>query len=174
MKAVVQELRTIPLLTTCGISDRVQVDRLAERREFASGDAIIREGEQDQALWILLSGECEVVRARDEDGEQQLATIEPGGIFGEMSFLKPAPHSATVRALCDVEVARITPDAFEELRDESPSAAYCILMNLVMLLSDRLRTMDERIGAVIEHTPQDRQKEWHDFRARLFAGWDFN
>ena len=174
MPAMLEELRAIPLLTTCGVSDQAQVERLADRRSFEMGDDILHEGVEDPALWILLSGECEVVKAAGTGERQQLATLEPGDIFGEMSFLNPAPHSATVRALSDVEAARITPEAFSELREECPSSAYCILMNLVTLLAERLRQMDERICQVIEHSPDERQQEWHDFRARLFAGWDFN
>lgn len=173
MTAVVEDMLNVPLLSACGIADREHVERLSERLRFAAGAAILREGQVDRGLWLLVSGTCEVVKADHHGDEQQLAIIEAGGVFGEMSFLQPAPHSATIRALSPVEVAKITPEAFELLHVESPSAAYCVLSHLVQLLSDRLRRMDERVCEELEASPAERQQEWHDFRARLFAG-DYN
>ncbi len=173
MTAVQDMLDHIPLLSECRLNDRVEFDRLVERRTFQRGENILVEGKVDPALWLLLEGRCEVVKCGNGHGERRLAVIEPGGVFGEMSFLKAAPHSATVRALSDVVVARLTPAAFEELRETSPAAAYCIVMNLVTLLSERLRRMDDRICELLAHSSDERQKEWQDFRARLFAG-DFN
>ncbi len=174
MNAVLEQLRPIPLLAACGVDDVEQVHRLTERQHFFAGETILHEGGTERSLWMLLEGQCAVLKGTPGHEPRQLAVIEPGGAFGEMSFLHPAPHSATVRALTDVEVARLSPEAFESLREECPSAAYCILANLVQLLSDRLRQMDERVCEVLEHSPEDRRQEWHDFRARLFAGWDFN
>ena len=102
---------------------------------------------------------------------QQLAVLEPGNVFGEMSFLHPAPHCATVRALTHVEAARLSPAAFERLRGEFPQLAAGIVTGLVQLISDRLRRMNDRVCAVGDPGPQEpHSHEWHDFRARLFAG----
>jgi CRP-like cAMP-binding protein len=173
MTAVVERLLNVPLLAACGLDDREHVERLSERRRFAAGETILTEGQSDRALWLLMSGTCEVLKAARGGDHEQLAIIEAGGAFGEMSFLQPAPHSASVRALTPVEVARITPEAFEVLQGESPAAAYCLLTQLVQLLSERLRRMDERLCDESESSPAERQQEWHEFRARLFAG-DFN
>lgn len=173
MTAVLDMLEHIPILADCPLDDRLEFDRRVDRRTFQKGEAILVEGRTDPALWLILEGRCEVVKSGNGHGERRLAALEPGGVFGEMSFLKTAPHSATVRALTDVVVARLTPQAFDELREASPSAAYCIVMNLVTLLSDRLRRMDDRVCELLAQTSDDRQQEWQDFRARLFAG-DFN
>lgn len=156
-----------PLLATCRPEDREAFARFVERQRFHKGESILIEGDSSSALWLLVSGRCEVVKRVNGQGVHQLAVLEPGHFFGEMSFLAPAPHCATVRALTEVEVARLTSEAFEQLRETSPEAAHRIVSSLVPLLSERLRRMNER-------AIEDRHShEWHDFRARLFAG-DFN
>jgi cAMP-dependent protein kinase regulator len=174
MERVLDVTRLIPLLAACKLEDRDAFEQLVERKSFEAGDEILAEGETDQALWMILEGTCEVMKHGNGHEEQKLAVLEAGSVFGEMSFLKRAPHSATVRALTPVEVARLTPEAFDRLRQNSPAAAFCIVMNLVNLLSDRLRSVDERICEILDGDGADLQRrEWHDFRARLFAG-DFN
>lgn len=174
MPAVLDMAREIPMFAASRPEERVQFERLVERCSYPAGDEILREGETDQSLRLLFAGQCEVVKCKVGHGEQRLAVLEPGSVFGEMSFLQPAPHSATVRALTNVEVGTLSPTAFESLRRECPAAAYNLLMGLVTLLAERLRRMDDRICEVLEASGADHQKEWQDFRARLFAGWDFN
>ena len=76
--------------------------RLPQER-FAAGAAMISEGPGTRRMFILVSGEVEVLR-----GDVQVAEIhEPGAIFGEMSALLDIRHSATVRAATDVVAYRI-------------------------------------------------------------------
>jgi CRP-like cAMP-binding protein len=72
-------------------------------RTFAAGETIVEEGTPPGALYVLASGSVEVVK-----GDVQITTAsEPGAVFGEMSVLMNAPHTATVRALepCQLHVA---------------------------------------------------------------------
>jgi CRP/FNR family cyclic AMP-dependent transcriptional regulator len=170
MNAVLDQVRPVPLLLACGLDEYDEAHRLTERRHFFAGENIVVEGGTDRALWMVVSGRCEVIKGVHGHTERQLATIEPGGVFGEMSFLHPAPHSATVRAVTDVEVARLSPDAFDALYEASPDAAYSMLTKLIVQLSDRVREMDDRVCDLLEHAPDEKLQEWDDFRTRLFAG----
>jgi CRP-like cAMP-binding protein len=57
-----------------------------------------------------------------EDSGAQVATISPGGYFGEMSLLTGDPRTATVLAKGDVSLLEIDADVFRELADASPQA----------------------------------------------------
>ncbi len=163
-----------PVLGSCSEADREAFESHVERQYFPCGTTILTEGEEGQCLWLLLKGTVQVVKDVAGRDPQHLATLEPGSIFGEMSFLQRAPHSASVVAMEDVEVARLSPEEFNKLREECPSAAFCIVMNLVTVIAERLRRMDKRISEILKDGGHEhRNKEWHDFRARLFAGWDF-
>lgn len=71
-----------------------------QRDWLAAGMTLVEQGGRTGKLYVLRSGEVEVIR----DGSFVLAIRTPGSIFGEMSVLLDIPHSATVKALSDVEV----------------------------------------------------------------------
>ena len=65
------------------------------RRELASGEVLLRDGERTGRMFVLVEGCLEVFR-----GEVEIATVdEPGSVFGEMATLLDIPHTTSVRAL---------------------------------------------------------------------------
>jgi serine/threonine-protein kinase len=74
---------------------------------FAAGQQVVREGEPGDCAYIIESGSLEVVRA--EGGElRRLRTMGPGEVFGEMAILAPGPRTASVIALEDSTLRRVT------------------------------------------------------------------
>jgi CRP-like cAMP-binding protein len=137
--------------------------------DFGPGDEILTEGKQYQGVWLLLKGTCEVVK-HGRQRDSRLAVFEPGNVFGEMSFLQAVPHSASVRAIDQVETLRLMRDQYGELREHCPSAAHKIAINLIRVLADRLRKMDEWTCELVERDGSGRRvKEWQDFRSKLYT-----
>jgi CRP/FNR family transcriptional regulator, cyclic AMP receptor protein len=96
-----------PVYGTMSSDERQHVQQLAEYLTFAKGQTVIRERDEiPQGLWMLQRGKCQVVKELSGGAEQQLALLEPGAIFGEMSFFDPSPHSATVRAVDAITPSR--------------------------------------------------------------------
>lgn len=78
-------------------------------RTLNAGDAVIRQGEEGDSLFLIARGVVRV--SREQDGStQDLASLMAGDFFGEMALLHPEPRVATVRA--------VTPCALYELRRE--------------------------------------------------------
>jgi CRP/FNR family transcriptional regulator, cyclic AMP receptor protein len=97
-------------------------------KHFGSGETLIAEGTANGQLFILISGQIEVIRK-----DTQVSYVdEPGSIFGEMSVLLDMPHSATVKALSDVE-AYVIDGALEFLESRAEVAIH-----LATLLARRL------------------------------------
>jgi CRP/FNR family cyclic AMP-dependent transcriptional regulator len=95
---------------------------------FESGETIIAEGAQLGKLFVLIEGEIEVIRR-----DTQVSHVdEPGSMFGEMSVLLDMPHSATVKALSNVDAYAIE-DAMRFLESRSEVAIH-----LATLLARRL------------------------------------
>lgn|SRR5690606_30891670 len=67
---------------------------------YPAGHVLVRQGGKTGKLFVLKSGEVEVER----DGVFVSSATRPGVIFGEMSLLLDTPHSATVRAVSEIEV----------------------------------------------------------------------
>lgn len=136
---------------------------------FTAGEGILTEGNQYHGIWIVLSGTCEVIK-HGQNKDSRLAILEPGHVFGEMSFLQPVAHSASVRAVDHVETMRLMAEEYEDLSSDSPSAAQKLAVNIIRVLSDRLRRMDEWTCELVERNNDSRHHmEWQDFRSKLYT-----
>ncbi len=163
-----------PLFQDMTAEERAAILDLLELHLFDAGQTLLQEGRQTPMLWILTRGHCQVVKQTAPRGEQELAVLEPGGIFGEMSFFQPGPHSATVRTLTEVEVAQLTRERFEQLELQSHRAALKLVQNLLRVVSERLRRMDDWTCRLVDHHGDaGRREEWHEFRNKLYTGWNF-
>lgn len=64
-------------------------------RTFAAGEVLLHDGDRTGVLFILIEGSVEVLK-----GDVQVNLVsDPGAVFGEISVLLDAPHTATVRTL---------------------------------------------------------------------------
>lgn len=110
-------------------------------QQFPAGAVLIAEGGKLNTLFVLRSGELEVVR----EGIVVTTIRQPGTIFGEMSVLLDAPHSATVRAVVPVEVFVIA-NAVEVL-EQRPH----LLMQIARLLAKRVSNTTAALVAAEQH-----------------------
>ncbi len=117
-----------------GKDRRALIERFVAR-EVTPSTAIIREGEQSDGLYVILSGAVEVAR----EG-RVLAHLREGEIFGEMSLLDKAPAGATVRASRRTSLLRLPRRDFDELIMSHPQ-----ILALVSELSDDRRRQTDAI-----------------------------
>ena len=100
-------------------------ERIAERKAFAAGDVLIREGQSGHPFVILTAGEAEVTR----DGTP-LRRMVPGDHAGELALLDDEPATATVAARTDVEALALYQRDFDNLLETIPSLGRRILATL--------------------------------------------
>lgn len=88
-------------LLSTHIEDRPKLD--LELRPFKPGETIIMEGSEPTEIYELISGSASVYL-----NEQEIGSVSSGEIFGEMSFLRSSPRTATVKAesTCCVRVVK--------------------------------------------------------------------
>ena len=99
-----------------------------------SGEALFRQGDRGDALFVVTHGSLEVLAEDPVAPPRTLAVIGRGGLVGEMALLVDEPRSATVRALRDSEVVRIGKEAFDALLLRQPALAIEIARGLVRRL----------------------------------------
>jgi CRP/FNR family cyclic AMP-dependent transcriptional regulator len=163
-----------PLFQDMSLDERQEVLARLIHESFPAGETILREGRSTQMLWIIVRGRCEVAKMMHDETEQRLAILESGAVFGEMSFFNPAPHSASVRALNEVEVMQLSREHYDELERICPSGACKVMLNTVKVLSERLRRMDDWTADFVQRSDAPRHyEEWRDFRAKLYSDWQF-
>jgi serine/threonine protein phosphatase PrpC len=137
-----EALQALSFFRYLPFSDLVRVAGIAIERTFASGDALMREGELDDTLYVLLEGTVAVIK-----GDVEIAVLEPGAQFGEMSLIDREVRSASVvaRKAGSLLVIR-REDFFNLLREEA--TAVKLLWGMLRVLSQRLRSTSEELSQV--------------------------
>ncbi len=172
-------LRRIPLLRNMNESEFRQMTEVVRVREFSPGEVVIEQGGQSRNLWVVLEGQCQVVRRLKPavDGEPEgdtlvLASLKPFNHFGEMSFFHAAPHSADVRASSAVKLLQITHGDYHDMVREGIGAAFKLAYNVVQELAERLRRMDEWVADLATNSAAAANvPEFSRFRNKMLDGW---
>lgn len=133
-----------PLLANFGTNELQLLSSYGDSRTYEADEFLIREGEENEYLCLILRGQIEVLH--EVDGvDKRVALLEGGDSIGEVSVFDPGPASATVRALNHTEVWLISKDSLESLHAASPKVAYRLLSRIATCLSKRLRQMNDRV-----------------------------
>ena len=85
------------------------------QQHFEAGNVIFHQGEAGNQVYVIISGDVEVVQDRPGSGDAVIARLGPGQFFGEMALIRTAPRVATVRALTDLDVLVMQRGAFLSL-----------------------------------------------------------
>ena len=142
-ESIVDRLRDTPLF---GGLDEEQLHRLVEMGEIidlAAGDTLIREGDQADALYVVLSGEMDVTK-RAGRSVIPIARVGPGALQGEIAALEGGRRLASVTATGAAEVLRIPVSAVRELLGAGPDVALAVIRTAVARLRDMESLSRER------------------------------
>ncbi len=104
-------------------------------------DYLIREGEQEHHLFVLLQGRVDILK-RAFGIQKTIQTLGPGECFGEMSLIECRSRSASVRAQSPCKLLRIEGDEIDRL----PDVAAKMYRNIAVMLSQRLRSANEMLA----------------------------
>ena len=132
-----------------------EVRTLAHFMDVYAADAgieIINEGDGGDFMLMIVEGKVEVHKRDRWNTPQLLATVEAGRTLGEMSMIDGEARFATCIALERVLVAVLDRESLARIIVEQPLLGAKILMELVLMLSQRLRATSERLlGLLDEH-----------------------
>jgi CRP-like cAMP-binding protein len=115
---------------------------ISELHEIAGGQRIIEQGAMDRSMYLVLSGELEVVR-RDGATERRVATLRAGDVFGEIGFIRATRRTADVRALGPVSVLRFDHEKLQKDLIFFPNIMAKLNFNISGILGQRLAEMVE-------------------------------
>jgi CRP-like cAMP-binding protein len=110
---------------------------------FARGEAITREGEHDDGLYMIVEGEA-IVRIGNGPEAREVARLIAGQFFGEMSLMTGEARTASVVAATDMLCYRVDKPAFEQILRDTPAIADQIAEVLVDRRSALTAVRDEQ------------------------------
>lgn len=119
----------VPVLPLFGeLSEDALVGLLGscEVRDFATGTAVVSEGDDAEEAFVVVRGLLNVVRG----GDKLLAALGPGAIFGEMALLSDAPRAASVVAVEPTTTLVLSRTVLERVAKKEPAlgkelGAFC-------------------------------------------------
>ena len=129
-----------------------ELQRLANQSRYCSfkfGDVIIREGERDDRLYILISGKVKVFKSYGTKKEKRLRTMEPPAYLGEIALIDDLVRSATVVALRDTKTLCLDKLNLDREIERSPTIAKKLLQMLNRRLLALEKTLVNATGGVI-------------------------
>jgi CRP/FNR family cyclic AMP-dependent transcriptional regulator len=127
-------LRSTPIFSRLEPESLERLAHSSNEAVFKPGEPLCLEGESGREVFILVSGDVEVVRGMGED-RRLLARENAGGFIGELAVLDPAPRSATVLAGADgSRVLRLDGWAFRDALHHDSSIAEEVLKVLAQRL----------------------------------------
>lgn len=119
-----------------------------------AGTEVISEGDGGDFMLLVVEGRVEVLK-RDANGRQQVIAVAEGGrTLGEMSMLDGEPRFATCVTTEPTILAVLDRDRLARIIVEQPMLGSKILMELVLMLSQRLRATTSRLLRVMNEPGQ--------------------
>ena len=142
-------LRQTALFASLDDAELASVAAICREQLYHAAEAIYREGEPGNRLFVIVSGSVRVSRHISGIGEEALAVLRPGESFGELSVFDRSERSTDAWSNEATVVAVIARADLERLLESDHALAYKVLRNVVHLLATRLRASDDSLRAFL-------------------------
>ena len=133
-----------PLFRYFTEAERDRIEGIAEVKRIAEGAFLIRNGEIDSTLFAIEDGHLDIIGI--DDGVQKVfATVGPGDVLGEVSFIDDSPRSVSVRAGEETTVRAWDKRTLSEALAFEPQLLAKFAVAMSELLVERLRDTARRV-----------------------------
>ena len=132
---------------------REDVDRLTGFMQVyraSAGQEIIHEGDVDDYMLLIIEGRVEIVKTDSQGNHRPMTAVGPGATLGEMSMIDGEPRFATCIAVDSTTFSVLSRDSMVKIILEEPGLGSKILIKLVTLLSQRLRSTSANLLHYLE------------------------
>ncbi len=149
MSATLELLRPLPLFNALTAEELGKIAELCESKRYESGEYIFREGEPGSRLFIIVEGGVRISREIPGAGEEALAVLTRGSMFGEMAVFDRSERSTDAISHGSTTVLTISRSEFEMLLEFNCELAYKVLWAVVRMLSGRLRSTNDSLRSFL-------------------------
>lgn len=161
-------LASTPLFQLMDEAALREVESEVERVSLPGGATLMRQGDPGDSLYVVLNGRFRVTVTQPDGREQVVGEVGRGESVGEMAILTGEQRSATVRAVRDTEVLKLSKAGFDRLVRRSPETAIQLARLLVKRLQQQLHPPRAvHAPATIAVLPAGRETAVRDFAGRL-------
>jgi CRP-like cAMP-binding protein len=122
-------------------------------RKFEAQEIIVREGERDGHLYLVVTGNMRVTGQVEIDDTRKMhpgiCDLGPGDVFGELCLFDKQPRSATVEGLNPGRLIEIDANRLNQWMDRHPALGLTTLREFYGELINRLRTTNQRVESLL-------------------------
>ena len=115
-----------------------------------TGTEVIREGDGGDFMLMIIEGKVDVVKRDRWNAPQHIAVVDAGKTLGEMSMIDGEPRFASCVASEPSLIGVLDRESLARIIVEQPMLGAKILMELVLLLSQRLRATSARLLGLLD------------------------
>lgn len=137
-------------LKLCQVGQEVTVSK---------GTRIVTQGEAPEFFYVIQSGRVRVFRETQDHIRTELTDLRSGSYFGEVALVTGQPRTASVEALEECRLIKISKSEFDAFLDENPRLAR----HIIYQLSQWLVAGDQRLETEVVHQVKLRQISWFDY-----------
>lgn len=149
MADVIELLRGVAIFKDLDDGELARVAEVCRNQEFVSGEFVFKEGESGNRLYLIVEGEVRISRTIPGSGEEALAVLKPGSLFGEMAVFDRSERSTDAISNGGTKCLTIARSDFELLLDFNRDIAYKVLWACIRLLSLRLRSTNDSLRSFL-------------------------
>ena len=142
-------LKNVAIFKDLDDNEIAEIAEVCREEKFVSGEYIFREGEHGNRLYLIIDGEVRISRDVPGSGEEALAILKPGAMFGEMAVFDRSERSTHAISNGGTTALTITRPDFEMLLDFNREMAYKILWSVTRVLSGRLRNTNDSLRSFL-------------------------
>ena len=141
----VEQLRRVELFSGLKPQAIELIAQVASEETHSIGTKIFEHGDTGDKLYLILEGKVRISRDVPGMGEEALAVLGPGKVFGEMALLDESPRSADARVHEKCRLLTISKDGFDDLLFLHKDLAYEVLWSMIAMLIGRLRETTDKL-----------------------------
>ncbi len=132
-------LKSIPIFAELALEDMRDLYRTSQQVRIDAGQLVIEQGQRGNGLTVVLHGDLQVSRVKQDGATVPLARLGAGAYVGDMSFVDDSPTSARVVAVTPVTALFISKEAFAQFLYGRDAASATIYKLFAKTLAERLR-----------------------------------
>jgi CRP-like cAMP-binding protein len=139
----VEILKGVPIFAKIEQAKLKLIAFTGERMTFSAGQELFHQGDQGDAMYVILGGIADVLIDSDKGGQITVAEMRKNNFVGDMAILCDVPRTATIKAREPLTTLRISKDMFYRLVAEVPQMATEVMRELAHRLEDTNKKLRE-------------------------------
>ena len=138
----VELLKGVPIFSKVEPAKLKLLAFTSERMNFAAGQELFHQGDQGDAMYVILGGVADVL-IDSQGGQIAIAELQKNGFVGEIAILCDVPRTATIKAREPLNTLKISKDTFYRMVGEFPQMAIEIMRELAHRVEDTNKKLRE-------------------------------